>query len=32
MTYAEFEDDEVDDRFMPRVVWVDEKNRMLPRD
>ena len=32
MTYGEFEDDEVDDRFMPRVVWVDEENRILPRD
>jgi aspartate 1-decarboxylase len=32
MTYGEFEEDEVDDRFMPRVVWVDEENRILPRD
>jgi aspartate 1-decarboxylase len=32
MTYAEFEEDEVDDRFMPLVVWVDEKNRIIPGD
>jgi len=32
MTYAEFEEDEVDDRFIPRVVWVDEKNRIIPGD
>jgi aspartate 1-decarboxylase len=32
MTYGEFEDREVDDRFMPRVVWVDEKNRIIPGD
>ena len=32
MTYAEFEDDEVDERFIPRVVWVDEQNRIIPGD
>jgi len=29
MTYGEFEDDEVDERFSPRVVLVDERNRIL---
>ena len=28
MTYGEFEEDEVDERFTPRVVLVDERNRI----
>ena len=28
MTYAEYEDDEVDDTFTPRVVLVDERNQI----
>jgi aspartate 1-decarboxylase len=28
MTYGEFEDDEVDEHFAPRVVLVDERNRI----
>ena len=32
MTYAEFEDDEVDDRFTPCVVLVDDQNRIRPAD
>ena len=28
MTYGEFEDEEVDARFTPRVVLVDERNRI----
>jgi aspartate 1-decarboxylase len=28
MTYAEYDDAEVDDRFAPRVVLVDERNRI----
>jgi aspartate 1-decarboxylase len=30
MTYAEFEDDEIDDPFTPRVVLVDDQNRIRP--
>jgi aspartate 1-decarboxylase len=32
MTYAEYEDDEVDDQFTPRVVIVDERNRIRASD
>jgi len=32
MTYAEYEDAEVDDRFVPRVVLVDERNRIRSSD
>jgi aspartate 1-decarboxylase len=32
MTYGEFEDDEIDDRFTPRVVLVDDRNRIRPAD
>jgi len=32
MTYAEYEDAEVDDRFVPRVVLVDERNRIRSAD
>jgi aspartate 1-decarboxylase len=32
MTYAEYEDDEVDDRFSPRVVLVDERNQIRASD
>ena len=32
MTYAELEDDEIDDRFTPRVVLVDDQNRIQPAD
>ena len=32
MTYGDFEEDEVDETFLPRVVWVDENNRILSRD
>ena len=32
MTYAEYEDDEVDDQFAPRVVTVDERNRIRASD
>jgi aspartate 1-decarboxylase len=32
MTYAEFEEDEVDETFLPRVVWVDETNHIIARD
>jgi aspartate 1-decarboxylase len=32
MTYGEYEDDEVDDRFTPRVVLVDAQNRLRPSE
>jgi aspartate 1-decarboxylase len=32
MTYGEYEDGEVDDRFTPRVVFVDERNRVRAAD
>ena len=32
MTYAEYEDGEVDDQFTPRVVFVDERNRIRTAD
>jgi aspartate 1-decarboxylase len=32
MTYGEYEDGEVDDRFSPRVVFVDERNRIRAAD
>ena len=32
MTYDEFDEGEVDDRFLPLVVWVDEQNRIVPGD
>jgi aspartate 1-decarboxylase len=32
MTYAEYEDDEVDDGFSPRVVLVDERNQIRASD
>jgi len=32
MTYAEYEDAEVNDRFVPRVVLVDERNRIRSAD
>ena len=32
MTYGEFEDDEIDDRFTPCVVLVDERNRIRSAD
>ena len=32
MTYGEYEDGEVDDRFTPRVVLVDAQNRIRPVD
>jgi aspartate 1-decarboxylase len=32
MTYAEYEDAEVDEQFVPRVVLVDERNRIRSSD
>ena len=32
MTYAEYDESEVSDRFTPRVVLVDERNRIRPDD
>ena len=32
MTYGEYEDGEVDDRFTPRVVLVDDRNRIRSAD
>ena len=32
MTYAEYEDDEVDHQFSPRVVLVDERNQIRASD
>jgi aspartate 1-decarboxylase len=32
MTYGEFDDDEIDDGFMPRVVLVDDRNRIRSAD
>jgi aspartate 1-decarboxylase len=32
MTYAEYEDDEVDEQFSPRVVLVDERNQIRASD
>lgn len=32
MTYGEYEDDEVDDQFVPRVVLVDAQNRIRAED
>jgi len=32
MTYGEYEDDDVDDRFEPRVVLVDAQNRIRAED
>jgi aspartate 1-decarboxylase len=32
MTYGEFDDDEIDDGFTPRVVLVDDRNRIRSAD
>jgi aspartate 1-decarboxylase len=32
MTYGEYEDDEVDEHFMPLVVLVDAQNRIRPAE
>jgi aspartate 1-decarboxylase len=30
ISYGEYEDDELDDAFTPRIVFVDARNRRVP--
>lgn len=30
ISYAQYDDDEIDDEFVPRIVFVDERNRRVP--